>query len=390
MYELLFLSEVAESWEECMMKKTKCFIISSIILLLLGYASFQYVYTQADFKIHTISGNPDVLNDVSMKITFNTPKVVDVLYKNQKVDYQVGNQQDPEKSLYADQELIYDDAKDNGWKEVVDDSFACSETDCKLYRRNMDEVEINYRISASGSSIDSIMIETGLKDVSKKGYQIYQEKTIINNNTTNLSIIRPNEYEHFTITLKKIKNHEYYFIPNNSGNIIGDIHLYKVIVKDNKLVTEKGAKLDDQYENLNYYVMDQQLFVLASEKKTKDMYMLSFDENGVINQKTKLPTKDIYCINNQLVNQYIVLNDDTTYYAFDCKSMKVVDECNMIDQQNLIKTAYQNGRFYTINLKSKEIDIKVYEQNKEVYHGIMQAIRDMSNGGLHDIAFLDS
>lgn len=390
MYGLLFLSEMAKSWEDCMMKKTKYFIISSIILLLLGYASFQYVYTQADFKIHTISGNPDVLNDVTMKVTFNTPKVVDVLYKNQKVDYQIVNQQDPEKSLYADQEPIYDDTNDDGWEEVKDDSFTCSEDDCKLYRKNMDEVEINYRISASGSSINSIILETELKDVSKKGYQIYLEKTIINNNTTNLSIIRPNEYEHFTLTLKKIKDNEYYFIPNNSGNVSGDIYLYRVMIKDNKLVTEKGAKLDNQYEYLNYYVMDQQLFVLASEKKTKEMYMLAFDENGVINQKTKLPTKDIYCINNQLVNQYIVLNDDTTYYAFDCKTMKIVDECKMINQQNLIKTAYQNGRFYAINLTSKEIDMKVYEQNKEVYHGVLQAIGDMSNGGLHDIKFLES
>lgn len=373
-----------------MMKKTKYFIISSIILLLLGYASFQYVYTQADFKIHTISGNPDVLNDVTMKVTFNTPKVVDVLYKNQKADYQIVNQQDPEKSLYADQEPIYDDTNDDGWEEVKDDSFTCSEADCKLYRKNMDKVEINYRISASGSSINSIILETGLKDVSKKGYQIYQEKTIINNNTTNLSIIRPNEYEHFTITLKKIKDHEYYFIPNNSGNVSGDIYLYRVMIKDNKLVTEKGAKLDNQYEYLNYYVMDQQLFVLASEKKTKDMYMLAFDENGVINQKTKLPTKDIYYINNQLVDHYIVLNNDTTYYAFDCKTMKIVDECKMIDRQNLIKTAYQNGRFYTINLTNREIDIKVYEQNEEVYHGVIRANGDMSNGGLHDIEFLDS
>ena len=78
------------------------------------------------------------------------------------------------------------------------------------------------------------------------------------------------------------------------------------MVKDNKLVTEKGAKLDDQYEYLNYYVMDQKLFVLASEKKTKDMYMLSFNEDGIINQKTKLPTKDIYYINNQLVDHYIL------------------------------------------------------------------------------------
>lgn len=388
MYELLFLSEVAESWEECMMKKTKYFIISSIILLLLGYASFQYVYTHADFKIHTISGNPDVLNDVTMKFTFNTPKVVDVLYKNRKVNYQIVNQHS-EKSLYADQELIYDDTKDDGWKEVNDDSFACSEADCKLYRRNIDEVNINYRISASDSSINPFILETGLKDVSKKGYQIYQEKTIINKNTTNLSIIRPNEYEHFTNSLKKIKDHEYYFIPNNYGNIIGDVHLYRVMVKDNKLVTEKGAKLDDQYEYLNYYVMDQQLFVLASEKKTKDMYMLSFNEDGIINEKTKLPTKDIYYINNQLVDHYIVLNNDTTYYAFDCKTMKIVDECKMINRQNLIKTAYQNGLFYAINLTSKEIDMKVYEQNKEVYHGVMRAISDMSNGGLHDIEFLD-
>lgn len=373
-----------------MMKKTKCFIISSILLLLLGYASFQYVYTHADFDIHTLSGNPDVLNDVTMKITFNTPKMVDVVYKNQKVDYQIGNQQDSEKSLYADQEPIYDDTKDDGWKEVNDDSFACSEADCKLYRRNIDEVNINYRISASDSSINSILLETGLKDVSRKGYQIYQEKTLINNNTTNLSIIRPNEYEHFTFKLTNIKDHAYYFIPNNSGNIIGDVHLYRVMVKDNKLVTEKGAKLDDQYEYLNDDVMNQQLFVLASEKKTKDMYMLSFDEDGVIHQKTKLPTKDIYYINNQLVDHYIVLNNDTTYYAFDCKTMKIVDECKMIDRQNLIKTAYKNGRFYTIHLTNREINIKVYEQNEEVYHGVMRANGDMSNGGLHDIEFLDS
>ena len=72
-----------------MMKKTKYFIISSIVLLLLGYVSLQYVYTHADFKIHTMSGNSDILNDITMKVTFNTPKAVDVLYKNQEVTYQI-------------------------------------------------------------------------------------------------------------------------------------------------------------------------------------------------------------------------------------------------------------------------------------------------------------
>ena len=373
-----------------MMKKTKYFIISSIVLLLLGYASLQYVYTHADYKIHTMSGNPDVLNDITMKVTFNTPKAVDVLYKNQEVTYQIVNHNDHEEILYADQEPVYDDKNNDGWKEVKDDTFACSEDDCKLYRRDIDEVNINYRISGSGSSFNSFILETGLKDVSKNGYQIYQEKTIINNDTSNLSIIRPNAYEHFTYTLKKIKDHEYYFIPNNSGNVSGDVYLYKVMTKDDKLIAEKVAKLDNQYEYMNYYVMNQQLFVLASEKKTKNMYMLSFDENSAINQKTKLPTKNIYSINNQLVDHYIVLNDDTTYYAFDCKAMKVVDECKVINRQNLIKTAYQNGRFYAINLTSKVLDIKVYEHDKEVYHGVIQAINDMSRGGLHDIEFLDS
>lgn len=368
------------------MKKTCWFTGSACLGLFLGIFVFYTMYQQTEFPVQHVSGKDSLLQDRTIQLRFMTMKSeINVDITNGTNGKMISNVKADTRESQVHENFQFDEADAGEWKESL--NYNATEG-VKQMERTIHKAKVAYDLMFDDSSL-SYYLDTGLIDFSNEAYELKQTKMVMEDDPVEhddvpMRVEKENTQIYHLQNLARYCEDTYYFVPKTSSHMEGDVYLYRLTIKDHKVISEAIAKLDHKKEIVGCYVIENRILVIA--KDHTDFYFTLYDTAGKKLRETTI-SPDKMVVDEAFVNdQYFIWYHDQRGYVLDCDTMELVaKETTQVDQslyQDVIRPelAYRNEMLWITGLKSKEesyrtISIVAQKHDEILYEGELPFIK---------------
>lgn len=368
------------------MKKMFWFTSGACLSLFLGIFAFYTMYQQTEFPVQHVSGKDSLLQDRTIQLHFTTMEseiYVDIT--NGVNSKTISNDTADTRVSQVHENFQFDEVDAGEWKESLD--YSATEG-VKQMERTLHKVKVAYDLMFDDSSL-SYHLDTGLIDYSNESYEIKQTKMVMEDDPVGhddepMRVEKESTQIHHLQNLARYCDDTYYFVPKTSSHMEGDVYLYRLTIKDHKVISETIANLDHKEEVVGCYVIENRILVIAKDRTS--FYVTLYDTAGKKLKEANI-TPDQMVIDEIFVNdQYVIWYHDQTAYVLDCDTMELIaKETMQVDQslyQDIVRPelAYRNEMLWITGMKSKEgsyrtISIVAQKHDEILYEGELPFIK---------------
>ena len=357
------------------------FVVVSLLLFTCGIGGYQWLYQGTKFSIQTIHGDSSLLHDVSIQLSYQDIKQIDVRLEGQdtKINIKDYDWRWDKDGFFQMRTYAYE--TENGeWIEEESEDETCVKK-----MQNLEKAVLSYEFQFFDETIrPRQLFETEVVEYSDMDHY-FQLSQLECKGEENLILEKKNhqgEYESAgdVTPLERMKRYAedtFYFVPRMEEHSMGNASLYRLIKTESSFTVEEVAKLDKAYDAQGCLLIQNQILVVGTD--THDMIFLLYDQDGKLVKEQRMdaalmPFDAKYYVSNRTV----LWQKDRTIYMLDTDTMTWKQETVTIGP--IIALSYKDDILWIISYDQKDgayqhINIRAQKENRVLYEGRIQHIK---------------